>query len=334
MAEASKATFSVTAMMREEREVVLRFIDFYRAAGADHIYIYYDAPLDELDGIDLTDVTLAECNDVFWNDICRARPETLDGCLRQTFMYSARRHNSDWLLIIDADEYLTGGSISSMLARVPDSVEVIRVRNVEAVWGPGDDILRPFGCSYFRKPLSRRLSFVLSRLLYGRLRLLFTYGLVGHFKGKQFVRRGAKFTEIRSHHTVDGDRYLGRWVHEVVPDAANIVVAHFDAIGFDRWCEKWRRRYSQEVPSDKMSPSRADQLLRIKRAVEAGSDTSLRLFKKFYGLRYWQCALLWVFGALERHDIFEKRPRAREAHIKLAKGMPVQERLDGSKVQG
>lgn len=332
MAEASQTTFSVTAMMREGREVVLRFIDFYRAAGAHHIYIYYDASLDELAGIDLADVTLTECSDAFWVNICGARPETLDGCLVQTYMCSAQRHTSDWLLIVDADEYLTGGSLPSMLARVPDAIEVIRIRNVEAVWGPGDDILRPFGCSYFRKPLSRRRSFVLSRVLYSKMHPLFTYGLVGHFKGKQFLRRGTKFTEISSHHTVRGDRHLGHWAHEVLPDAASIVVAHFDAVSFDRWSEKWRRRYSQEVPSDKMSPSRASQQPRVKRAVEAGSKASLRLFKKFYGLNYWQCALLFVFGALERHDIFGERLQAREAHIKLAN--PVQERLDENKVQG
>lgn len=305
MTESQRPTFSVTAMMRETPDVVRRFLDFYRAAGAETIFVYFDGPIDGLGGLDLTGTELIECDDAFWQATSGGRPQTLSAALWATHTRSARLHRSDWLFITDADEFLTGGDIRDMLARVPTDVEALRIRNVEAVWGPGDDIVRPFALTHFRKPMPKKLFALLARPLYGKVAPFFHRGLVGHSEGKHFLRRGAAFTEIQSHDTFRDGRRLGRWAHEAVPGAERMVVLHFDAIGFERWREKWRRRFSREMPSNTMSPKRASQLPRIETAVNAGEDEALRLFREFYGLTRWQKTALTLIGRLERHrDVF------------------------------
>lgn len=298
-------TFSITAMMRESPDVVRRFLDFYRAAGAEKIFVYFDGPTDTLEGLDLTRTELIECDDAFWQATCGDRPKTLSAALWVTHTRSAGRHNSDWLFITDADEFLTGGSISTMLAQVPTDVEALRIRNVEAVWGPGDDIDKPFTSTHFRKPLPKKLFALLARPLYGRLAPFFHSGLVGHSEGKHFLRRGTPVSEIQSHDSFRDGTRLGRWAHEVVPGAEQMVVLHFDAVSFERWREKWRRRFSKEMPSNTMSPKRASQLPRIEAAVNAGDPEALQLFRDFYGLTRWQKTILSLIGGLERHrDIF------------------------------
>lgn len=304
MTEKRLPTFSITVMMRESPDVVQRFLDFYRAAGAEKIFVYFDGPIDALEGLDLTRTELTECDDAFWQATCGDRVH-LDAALWATHTRSAGRHDSDWLFITDADEFLTGGSIRNMLARVPAEVEALRIRNVEAVWGPGDDIDKSFASTHFRKPLPKKLFTLLARPLYGRLAPFFHFGLVGHSEGKHFLRRGTPVSEIQSHDTFRDDQRLGRWAHKVVPGAEQMVVLHFDAVSFERWREKWRRRFSNEMPSNKMSPKRASQLPRIEAAVNAGDPEALQLFREFYGLTRWQKAILSLTGGLERHhDVF------------------------------
>lgn len=305
-----RATFSVTVMMREDRDVVERFISFYRHAGAEHIYIYFDGATEPLAGLDLTSVTLEACTPEFWHALCGGRPQTLDGCLWATHKYSAMRHSSDWLLVVDADEFLVGGSVSEMLALVPDDIEALRLRNVEAVWGPGDDLLEPFGCSYFRKPIAGVKGVVVARLLYGRVAPYFTQALVGHAYGKHFLRRGTAVTEIRSHYSLKGEKKIGEWAHKRIPEASNMAIAHYDAVSFARWCEKWRRRYSGEVIADRMSPRRVAQLRSVQRAIEKSEEAALKLFRRYYGLSRWQAKSLERLHALERHRVFVNSPNA------------------------
>lgn len=325
MSESVLPTFSVTAMMREEPEVVQRFVDFYRAAGAETIFVYFDGPVDLLAGLDLAGVELIECNEAFWQKTSGGRPAALAQGLWATHTRSANHHGSDWLLIVDADEFLTGGSIRDMLAHVPGHVESLRVRNVEAVWGPGDDITKAFGSTHFRRPMPRRVSAVIAPVLYGPVAAFFNRGLVGHSDGKHFLRRGAAFTEIGSHDSFHGDRRLGQWAHEVVPGAEDMVIVHYDAVGFERWREKWRRRFSREMPSSTMSPKRAAQMPRIEAAISAGEAEALALFQKFYGLSRVQKAVLLALGRLERHDVFGRGASARQS----GKTKPARAGLEG-----
>jgi hypothetical protein len=298
-------TFSVCAMMREEPEVVQLFINHYRAAGAECIRIFHDAPISRLAGLDLDGVELVECDAAFWAPLCGARPVSLDVALETVHKLAVRDMTTDWLLLVDADEFLVGGPVRDMLARVPTDVESLRIRNAEAVWGPGDDIALPFGSTYFRRPLPKLLAPVLSRLLYGRFSAFFRRGLIGHAQGKQFVRRDADFTGLNTHTCLRDGRPIGRWAHKVVPGGSDFFIAHFDAIGFRRWREKWRRRFSGEVEATKMAPRRAAQMPAIQAALAAGDDEALGMFRQFYGVGPWRKGVLRALGMLEMRRVFD-----------------------------
>ena len=97
-------------------------------------------------------MTLVECDAAFWARACGERPVALED--RQSVIYGLgqRRCRTEWLLVVDADEYVFGDrSIPSFLGAIPDEAESVSLPTAEAVWGPGDPIDAPFGSTHFRR---------------------------------------------------------------------------------------------------------------------------------------------------------------------------------------
>src|SRR5207247_1919397 len=81
--------------------------------------------------------------------------------VRQRLVYnrayaSAR---SDWVLIVDIDEFVFGdGSLSAVLAQASGQYEVVRFGSAEAVFIDGDRISSDYGAKAFRRPCNRYLA--------------------------------------------------------------------------------------------------------------------------------------------------------------------------------
>lgn len=300
-------SFSVCVMAREEGAVLQRFVDHYTRAGASRIFLYFDGTQDEAQAAcqefannDL--VTLQVCDKEFWGEMFPDQEKVLlDPKLICVFRRSIELNDSDWILFCDADEFVVGRApLGEVLAQVPSEIHGVRLLNTEAVWGQSDDVHEPFGCTYERrrfppKKVIRRA--ILPFLTYGMDGFVLKRGLAGHVQGKHLIRKGVVPERMSSHSsTADGQRASLLW--KTVQNTRGLRIVHFDAIGFERWREKWLSRIEGRTISDKMARVRLRQMARVEKAIKNGTDE--QLFRRYYGLNRWQKFVLRRFGLLTR----------------------------------
>jgi hypothetical protein len=300
------AEFSVVAMMRESPDVVRRFVDYYRALGASEVFVYFNGPPADLPPV--PGATRTDLDAAFWEK----RPgvlqtlETIEDRMGVCYRDCLARCRSPWLLIVDADEFVfSDRPLPELLDMLPEEAESISFPTAEAVWGPGDDLDQPFGSTHFRTKWTSEWRWrLLRRAVYGAVSDLMRNGIIGHVAGKQMVRVGAAFDEVRGH----GSRRNGQSV--TVPAVsygkafASTWLGHFDAISFSRWERKWRDRIDKEVIAGRLSRPRQAQMQMIAQAFERGDARAL--FRQYYGLGRGQFAAISALGyGFRREDLFD-----------------------------
>ena len=295
--------FSTVSLMRESPEIIGRFVRYYLAAGAEEVMVFHDGPAPS--ALNPGD------------DAGRMRRGVLGESLRRTaggargpasavYGLGQRRCRTEWLLVVDADEYVFGDrSIPSFLGAIPDEAELVSLPTAEAVWGPGDQIDAPFGSTHFRlewrRPWLWRLAW---RPLYGRMGADMRRGLLGHVRGKQFLRADRRYSAIRNHDALRDGRVLTRPAAEVAPALSGMFLGHFDAISRVRWTQKWRQRLTGETVARGMAGGRTRQMSRIGERMRRGEQDTRALFRTFYGLSKGQYAVLNGLGFGFQKNIF------------------------------
>lgn len=311
--------FSVVAMMRESRDVVLRFADYYRRLGASEIFIYFNGPAEEVPPLPGVELTI--CTPDFWAEHWGGTVnDVLEDRMRVCYRHAYARCTSDWMLVVDSDEFVFGDRpLAPILATLPRGVESIFFPTAEAVFGPGDDPQEAFGSTHFRTVWERqRLWRTLRRPIYGPASDVMRVGLMGHTQGKHMVRTGLALSSINGHRSKRGETALGVPASKVSPDFANFHLGHFDALSQARWEAKWRYRIDKVVVASGMSGPRQDQMRMV--AAAMASDRSAELFRSFYCLSPMQYQALALFGkAFRRSGLFgaaETRATPDLAHVK------------------
>ncbi len=300
------ATFSTVSMMREEPSVVLHFADYYHRLGAEEMLIYVDGPLGPLEGMAAPGLTLIAADAAFWEASGTSRPEIIGHRQSAIYHVALARCQSDWLLVVDADEFVFGNrGVGEFLSRVPAGVDSVSLPTAEAVWGPGDDIERAYGSTHFRivwpyGRLWRRLK----QSVYGDVAPFLRRGLLGHTEGKQFVRVGFSYSNIGNHNTRNDGKVITRRAADI--GSKGMFVGHFDAIGLARWKEKWRQRIAKETIVGRINDARWLQMERIEKAFAAGDAQTRALFRDFYGLTWLQYAVLAALGCAFRRQLFDE----------------------------
>jgi hypothetical protein len=312
----AKGTFSVCCMMRESPDVVRRFCQYYRQIGAENVWMFWDGNPRGEERHALENAaraggsSLVFCDDDFWRGLGVDGPILrFEELQSHVYRFGYEQCKSDWMFFCDADEFLVSPvPVPDVLKAIPEDVESLRIRNFEAVWGPDDDISEAFASSYFRVPLPRvpLLSRALSWIVFGKYVRLTRRGLVGHSQGKHFLRTGIKDLTIQSHVSLCNGKSLGVWAHSLDAVPEGIFVAHFDAISFERWCEKWRRRISQERLNEKMGKPRQKQMDLVADAFE--KNAAEELFRRLYLLSKSKYRVLSALGAVRKQDIFDHHP--------------------------
>ncbi len=307
------ASFSVVSLMKEEASIIRRFVDYYQKLGAERIFILYDGGLDDLAADGVTPAVLAaqgaellSCDDAFWLREAGKVPEHLEHRQRAAFAVGHARNPSDWLLVCDADEFVIDRMpVAGFLDRIPIGVDSVVIPPAEAVWGPGESIDVPFGSSWFRRPgLQGRFD---KYIVYGPMGVLFRRGLLGHALGKQFVRRGARFDLIHQHFAYRDGKRISVPAAQIHPDLAVVELAHFDAISYARWYEKFRRpllNYDRAAMRER-SWRRRVQIHLFKWAMRLGKTAPRWLCRASYGLNARQLRQLERRGHIFQAHIFE-----------------------------
>ncbi len=295
--------FSTVSLMREEAGVIARFAAHYRRLGAERIAIYHDGPVAHLAGLDRARLDLVECDDGFWERL-GGRPANLEARQHAVYRHALAGCPTPWMLVIDADEYVFGDrDLGGFLATVPAEVASVRLPTAEAVWGPKDALDTPFGSTHFRLRWPRPLLWkALRRPLYGSVSGVLRDGLAGHVAGKQALRTDCSYSLIGNHRSEIDGRDVSVWASTL--GGTGLFVGHFDAIGLERWEQKWRRRIEGETVAGTMSGLRRAQMRAVAAALEAGGSAPAGLFRRLYGLTPLQYRSLGAMGLAFRRDIF------------------------------
>lgn len=291
--------------MREDPEIVERFVAYYLGLGADSVIIYHDGPADLMLTPSDPRARIILCDTEFWARL-GGRPEGLED--RQSMVYSdgLARCDSDWALICDADEFVFGDrSVEQFLDWLPEGVESARLRTAEAVWGPEDSPEQPFGSTWFRTAWTNQGFWkALRRIVYGTDARFFRQGLVGHVAGKQFLRADRAYDFIGNHSAERDGVNISVWAHELGRGGEGMYVGHFDAIGYSRWRRKWEQRITRETVANRMAGTRSAQMTAIAEAIEAGDTAARDIFLRLYALSPWQLRILGALGYAFQRDIF------------------------------
>lgn len=307
-------SFSVTLCARECVSVLRAFVEHYQLAGAEQIFLYIDDTKEVSD--EVTEalapygfVTVQGCDEAFWKE---AYPDEKVPSLPQKQEALRDRtiamNTSDWLFFCDADEFIIGDRpIGAALAQLPDDMKGVRLKNSEAVWGPEDDITKPYGCTYERFSFGTRkrlkgdagekLRILAAVLIYGRDWRGMVKGVAGHSMGKHFLRRGAYPESSTSHLSVfDGKRVP--YLPPSIQSQHDWHVVHFDAISLKRWQEKWQGRLSGSTNMGLVGVSRFAQFEAARRAFQKGN--SRELFRRYYSVNRWKRFILTRMRLLKR----------------------------------
>lgn len=250
-------TFSVCAKSFEHPKIIERFATFHANAGAERILIVHDGHASDLwdQGLTLPPDVAAKTEIIGAEDEIWIKPEYIRDARfyrRQetVIRYCHDLNESDWLFCIDADEYLFAQRpIGEILKSIPEDVDSIRFENVEAVWGPGEDLAKEFGSSYFRRrmPPSNETDKKL-KATYGHATRLFNeHGLVGYFEGKSAHRRSADVDLITAHWAERNGEIASQWATKFLNSSEELLILHFDAISLRRWRSKFDRRKSVPI---------------------------------------------------------------------------------------
>ncbi|MHC0054457.1 glycosyltransferase family 2 protein [Actibacterium sp. D379-3] len=303
------ASYSTVSLVKEDPAHIRRFAEYYCAGGAQTVFLFYDGTIDPAFLDDMPRVRLVQCDAEFWQGLTGARPDGLEERQMAVYRHVVEAAGADWLLIVDLDEFVFGDmTINAFLDGMPAGVESVAVVTAEAVYGPGDDRARDFGATVFRTPLrSRTRARILAFFVYGRAARVFERGLLGHSAGKQFLRTGRSYSRVGIHGSQRDGKTVTVRADAVPGNAARMYVGHFDALGYDRWVEKWRRRLEGETLARDMGPRRRVQMTMIRSARRAGDRALKRLFERLYGLSAVQFAVLSALGLAFRNPLFAEQ---------------------------
>jgi hypothetical protein len=153
------------------------------------------------------------------------------------------------------------------------------------------------------------------QLIYGKTVFsLLGKGLMAHNMGKQFLRKGKEFTFVGCHRAFLDDVPLNVPAEELAHAPRGLGLAHFDAISFSRWHEKWRRRVSGDTLAQNMTRRRRKQMKLFRSAMKKGDPALRSLFLQLYGLSGIQFRLLRLIGAAEKRAIFPTASATAASH--------------------
>ena len=291
------ATFEVVAMVLAPERHIAAFTAHYRRRGADRIRIFFDGP--EAPKGDFHGAEVVLCNDDFWTARGVTRPHGVEDRQRVIYNHAYGTARADWLLVVDVDEFILGDEeIGALLERIEPSRESVIFGSVEATYSHRDDMTGEYGASFFRKPYGRPFCSVLPHLVTPGVGGCFTKGLLGHFMGKHAVRTGITDIKVDIHESKRDGQPLDALIIGPGVTPRPLYLAHYDAISFQQWRDKWDRRVAKR---DVLEVGRKRNLQFDLFAAARQRGAELDLFKKLYAVNGLQLFVLRCFNLIIPH---------------------------------
>ncbi|WP_413219931.1 glycosyltransferase family 2 protein [Tritonibacter mobilis] len=191
-------SWSVVSTIDEPKPLVLAFVSYYLALGAEEVHIYLDRASEETRDIQeilhtRSEVSCTICDEAYWQQNAAKQPAHIPRRQRINATNAYRVTKSDWLLHCDADEYL--GKVEAVLAAletIDSENDYVLVPVAERVRTEEDDPSALFS-EFFRRPVSRA-HHDQTIALYEPYGEMLQNNVAGHTLGKSFYRTGRSMT--------------------------------------------------------------------------------------------------------------------------------------------
>lgn len=227
---------SVVCWLKEPLDRTLEFAGWYLSLGVDRLILFFDDPDDPaIAHVSQHDaITAIPCDAAFWHDLGLSAGASHPVRQKAALTFGYRQARTDWVLTVDADEFLyfSQGSLREFLDRLPSEVQVASFSVAENIRGHGEE-------HRFRIAIPDS---VIAQIYETPARWLSKRGgLIGHDEGKTIARTGMVLQEMHQHYPIGPD---GRPLPLVKVDGRDtgIWLLHY----FDQGWEAWRRRFDRK----------------------------------------------------------------------------------------
>lgn len=249
-------TWGTVTTLKENVDIVKRFVAHHKSLGARVMYLYFDDPADPAIEVvrPIEGVIIVKCDENYWKG---RRPDAHQKRQKINANAAYKSSSVDWLIHLDADELLYCKTpISAELDEVPKAQNVIRVSVAEAFSGTqgGKHIFR------FALPKNDRGQ-KLGLMIYGEEYPLLVRGLLSHTDGKYFVRSSSEAMNLTIHAPfVNGKRNHGT-------TSKSISLLHFHGDNEENWIRSVRRRldsgaYQKKFIDDRRAAGKVEGMAR------------------------------------------------------------------------
>ncbi len=265
----SSQTWAVVATVHEPPQLLAAFVAHYFAVGASEVHLYFDRPNPEAEALVRH---FPHCHVVhtdaayFRSNFGSKRPANIYRRQRFNANHAYRACRADWLLHVDADEFIDPKGLTDELASLPDEVDSLQVPNAERVFlanSPPSGIFEGVLRMLFAGPRHK----VAASL--GEDMARFTNrGFCGHIWGKSLTRTGRKLRL--------GVHAPQRRSNAVVRRSERAMLCHFDGMTPLHWVRKLERyAASGHYANAKADPTGRHRVNQLNFVLENGSQPAV-----------------------------------------------------------
>jgi Glycosyl transferase family 2 len=260
------ASWGICALIKAPTDQVLAYVAHHQELGAAHAYLYFDDPMDPAADVleNAPGVSVTRCDQTFWKRMAGQRPKLVNRRQRHIIKKFYQACDLDWLLHIDADEFLISDHpIDLLLDQVPPQQPTVRAEPFEALPGDTQKVNRIYRSQHFRRIVTDA---ALREKLFGSFAPALQEGMVSHRLGKSFFRVGLADMVPKVHNANIGDTTT-----ESQPFDPNLRLLHFHADDVEHFVAT--AHYKASIGSIRLNPPYANQLLAL-------DDAGLRDFHR------------------------------------------------------
>ncbi|UOA27612.1 glycosyltransferase family 2 protein [Pseudosulfitobacter sp. DSM 107133] len=239
-------TWGLSSTILAPARDILSFAAYHIEAGAHRLYIYLDdpdsdafAPLKAHPKIRVT-----RCDAQHWQKLGGKRPEKHQVRQSRNATHAhARRAEVDWLIHMDADEFLVSDRpVGTALAALPDTVQTARVRPMEQLAGDGQHFKAFIPNGPERAPIVNRLYPTYGAHIKG--------GFLSHVAGKLFARTDMEGLDVRIHNV-----FLDKVMNPSEVELTQVDLAHCHAKTWEDWLAAYRYRLEKGSYRAELAPA-------------------------------------------------------------------------------